>query len=95
MSDTHFNPAYPGTPIGKPQEINLKDMGPILTLLIKNPELRKLMFEDVAATLAKLNYVPHDEVVAFFTSLKGADFEAAATAFKPAHPDPSLGMAEC
>ena len=91
---TPYSPAYPGTPVGAPQPINLKDTGTILQLLIKFPELRRDLFADVAGTLSRLNYVVHDEVVAFFTSLKGANFDSAAQAFKPAHPDPALGMAE-
>ncbi len=90
-----YNPPYPLTPTGAAQPINLKEVGLILSLLIKNPPLRADMFADAEQTLKRLNYVPHPEVVAFFTSLHGANFELAAKAFAPAHPDPSFGMAEC
>jgi hypothetical protein len=95
MAVALYNPPYPTTPVGAAQPVNLKDVGAILTLLIKNPTLRADMFANVELTLQRMNYVPHPEVVAFFTSLHSANFIAAAEAFAPAHGDPSLGMAEC
>ncbi len=89
-----YSPAYPGTPVGAPQPVNLRDLGPILALIIKNASLRADMLADPATTLTRLNYIAHAEVVAFFKSLDAANFDAAAKAFAPAHPDPSLGMAE-
>lgn len=94
MTKPAYDPPFPGTPAGRARPINLADLGLILKMLIKHPELRRDMFADPRDTLGRLNYEVHDEAVAFFSSLKGADFDAASEAFAPAHPDPALGMAE-
>lgn len=83
-----------GIPKGDALPINLADLGLILKIMIKNSKVRADMMADPANTLARLNFVVHDGAVKFFTSLKGADFDAAATAFTPSHSDPILGMAE-
>ena len=83
-----------GLPQGEPKPINLADLGNILKIIIKNPQIRSDMFADPEKTLARLNYEAHGDAVKFFASLRGADFHAASDAFAPAHPDPALGMAE-
>jgi hypothetical protein len=85
---------YPGTPYGPPHEVNLRDMGTILQLLIKHDDLRASMLADPDAALKSLNYIPTEGAVAFFKTLNAANFDAAAKAFAPAHPDPQFGMAE-
>jgi len=87
-------PPYPGIPYHAPQEVNLRDMGLLMQLLIKHEDLRRDMLADPTATLTRLNYIPGDGVVAFFATLNAANFNAAAAAFKPAHPDAQFGMAE-
>lgn len=94
MAQPLYSPPIPGMPEGAPEPINLSDLGMILKMLIKNPKLRTDMFADPATTIAKLNFVAHPAAVKFFASLKGADFEDAATAFAPSHADPAIGMAE-
>ncbi len=84
----------PGMPEGEAKTINLADLGNILKILVKNPQIRTDMFADPENTLARLNYDAHGDAVKFFASLRGADFHAASDAFAPAHPDPALGMAE-
>lgn len=87
-------PPYPGLPYHAAQPINLRDMGVIMQLMIKDAKIRSDMFADPAATLTKMNYIPGDGVVAFFKTLSADNFTAAAAKFKPAHPDPQFGMAE-
>lgn len=89
-----YDPTHDSTPKGAPQEINLADLKDILGLAIKDAALRARLLADPRKTLAEMNYVPSDSAVAFFRSLDAANFEKAAAAFKPAHNDPSYGMAE-
>ncbi len=93
MSDAHL-PAYPGLPLHGSQPINLRDMGVIMQIMIKDPAIRAAMFKDPAATLTSLHYAPGPGVVAFFSTLSAENFTAAAEKFAPAHPDPQFGMAE-
>jgi len=87
-------PPYPGLPYHGAQPINLRDMGVILQIMIKDATIRDAMFKDPAATLTSLHYDPGPGVVDFFKTLSAANFSAAAAKFKPAHPDPQFGMAE-
>jgi hypothetical protein len=87
-------PPYPGVPYHAAQPVNLRDMGLLMQLMIKHADLRRDMLADPAATLTRLNYLPGPGVVAFFQTLNAANFDAAAAAFTPAHPDPQFGMAE-
>jgi hypothetical protein len=93
MTD-HSTPPYPGLPLHAAQPINLRDMGVILQIMIKDAAIRAAMFKDPAATLTSLNYAPGPGVIAFFQTLSEENFSAAAAQFKPAHPDPQFGMAE-
>ena len=84
-----------GMPEGDAKPINLADLGNILKILVKNPQIRSDMFADPEKTLARLNYDAHGDAVKFFASLRGADFHAAQTAGRPSDGEKADGERGC
>ena len=90
----NFYPIPGVNPADPPSPINLVDLGMILKMMVKNPDVRTDMFKDPAATLARLNFQPNDHAIKFFQSMQGVDFDKAANDFVTNHPNPLTGMAE-
>jgi hypothetical protein len=84
----------PGVVPGMPKPIHLVDLRWILGVVITNPAIRADMHADPAATLAKMNYVPNEKAVAFFNSLKSADFDKAVDALINTESSAAFNMGE-